>query len=84
MCRQSENYEPEAEVFRLRLSSAMAVASSALSLASEGEAVFDDANTEASLAVPWKPGCGFIIAGGKCERCPVDDVARGVLEYMDW
>jgi hypothetical protein len=36
------------------------------------------------LAVLWKPGCGVIIAGGKCERGPVDDIARGRLEYMDW
>jgi hypothetical protein len=59
----------------------MAAASSALSLASE-EGVCDDANAEGSLTVLWKPGCGLIIAGGNCEKDPVDDIARGRFECM--
>lgn len=78
-----DNHEPEAEVFRLRLSSEMAEASSALSLAS-GEA--DDATAEGSfiVIVLWKPECGVIIVGGKCERDPVDDIARGRLWCIAW
>lgn len=59
----------------------MAAVSSALSLAS-GEAVFDDGNAGGSLTVLWKPEYGVIIAGGKCERCPVDAIARGRLECI--